>query len=142
MLARADGRVWVGERIGTPGAWQMPQGGIDEGEDPVEAGLRELEEETGVPKTLVTVEAVTSDWVTYDLPAELVGKLWNGRFRGQKQKWLLLRFHGRDRDIDIATAHPEFASWEWCDSNQLIARIVPFKRGVYEQVLAEFGDRL
>lgn len=142
VLARGDGRVFVGERIDTPGAWQMPQGGIDRGESPEEAGLRELEEETGVPRALVAVEAESADWVRYELPDNLVGKVWKGRYRGQEQKWLLLRFRGTDRDIDIRTAHPEFSRWEWSEVGDVARRIVPFKRAVYETVLAEFGPKL
>ena len=142
VLARGDGRVFVGERIDTPGAWQMPQGGIDEGETSEEAGLRELEEETGVPRSLVSVEAETADWVRYDLPDHLLGNVWKGKYRGQKQKWLLLRFQGVDADIDIRTAHPEFSRWEWSPANDVARRIVPFKREVYETVLAEFGPKL
>ena len=142
MLARGDGRVFVGERIDTPGAWQMPQGGIDKGETPTEAGLRELEEETGVPRSLVTVEAETRDWVRYDLPDHLLGKVWKGKYRGQEQKWLLLRFAGADADIDIRTAHPEFSRWEWSAADDVVRRIVPFKRAVYETVLAEFAPKL
>lgn len=142
MLARGDGRVFVGERIDTPGAWQMPQGGIDKGETPSEAGIRELEEETGVDRHLVSLEAETTDWVRYDLPDHLLGKLWKGRYRGQEQKWVLLRFTGVDEDIDIRTSHPEFSRWEWSDANDLLRRIVPFKREVYKAVLDELGPKL
>ncbi|MHA6347201.1 RNA pyrophosphohydrolase [Roseivivax sp. CAU 1761] len=143
MLANATGEVFVGQRIDSPqAAWQMPQGGIDAGETPREAALRELEEETGVPRDLVRVEAETADWVQYDLPAELIGKVWKGRFRGQRQKWFLLRFLGRDDQIRIATEHPEFSTWRWLPAGRLVESIVPFKRHVYEAVVAEFQDRL
>jgi putative (di)nucleoside polyphosphate hydrolase len=142
LLANRAGLVFAGERIDTPGAWQMPQGGIDAGETPRDAALRELHEETGVPPALVTVEAETAGWVRYDLPPELLGKVWKGRFRGQEQKWFLLRFAGRDAEIDIATAHPEFSRWRWLEPADLLARIVPFKRAVYAQVLGELGHRL
>ena len=143
MLVNDRGEVFVGQRIDTDGpAWQMPQGGVDAGETPRAAALRELEEEIGVPPDLVEVEAETRGWVTYDLPRELVPKVWNGRFRGQKQKWFLLRFRGQDSDIDIATEHPEFSEWRWLPPKDLPAAIVPFKRAVYERVLDEFGDRL
>ncbi len=142
VLARADGRVFAGERIDTPGAWQMPQGGIDRGETPRAAGLRELHEETGVVPERVKVEAETRGWITYDLPDHLLGRVWGGKYRGQEQKWLLARFHGSDAEIDIATAHPEFSTWAWMEADAVLASIVPFKRPVYEAVFAEFGPRL
>ena len=141
MLANHAGEVFVGQRKDSQvAAWQMPQGGIDAGETPRDAALRELEEETGVATGLVTVEAETRDWVRYDLPDDLIGKLWKGRYRGQKQKWFLMRFHGTDGDVNIFTDHQEFSEWRWLPVNELAANIVPFKRAVYEQVLAEFGD--
>lgn len=143
MLANADGRVFVGQRIDQDAtAWQMPQGGIDPGEAPRDAALRELWEETGVPADLVTVEAETSGWIPYELPHDLVPRIWKGRYKGQEQKWFLLRFHGRDSDVNIETEHPEFSKWQWLAPDQLIANIVPFKRVVYEQVMAEFGNRI
>lgn len=143
MLANADGHVFVGQRIDNPGpAWQMPQGGIDPGEDPRDAALRELWEETGVTSDKVVIEAETSGWVPYDLPHHLVPKLWKGRFRGQEQKWFLMRFHGDDSDVTIETEHPEFSRWRWLPPEDLVASIVPFKRAVYEAVLAEIGDKI
>lgn len=142
VLAGADGRVFVGERIDTPEAWQMPQGGIDKGESPRGAALRELQEEVGVAPEQVTVVAETAGWVRYDLPDHLVGNAFKGRFRGQDQKWFLLRFSGSDVDVSIDTDHPEFARWQWMMPDDLLAAIVPFKRGVYEQVFAEFASRL
>jgi putative (di)nucleoside polyphosphate hydrolase len=142
VLADTKGRVFTGERADTPGAWQMPQGGIDDGETPEVAALRELEEETGVPPALVTLEAQTPEWIRYDLPDQLVGKLWKGRFRGQEQKWILLRFHGDDSDIDITKHHREFVRWRWSTPDQVLAHIVPFKRDVYDRVIAAFRDRL
>ena len=143
MLANAEGRVFVGQRIDQDiTAWQMPQGGIDPGEAPRDAALRELWEETGVPADLVTVETETEGWIPYELPHDIVPRIWKGRYKGQEQKWFLLRFHGQDSDVNIETEHPEFSEWRWLDASELIANIVPFKRTVYERVMAEFGDRL
>ena len=143
MLANAEGRVFVGQRIDQDiTAWQMPQGGIDPGESPRDAALRELWEETGVPTDLVTVETETEGWIPYELPHDIVPRIWKGRYKGQEQKWFLLRFHGQDSDVNIETEHPEFSEWRWLDPAELIANIVPFKRTVYERVMAEFGDRL
>lgn len=143
MLANADGRVFVGQRIDQDAtAWQMPQGGIDPGEAPRDAALRELWEETGVSADLVTVEAETNGWIPYELPHDLVPRIWKGRYKGQEQKWFLLRFHGQDSDVNIETEHPEFSQWQWLAPDQLIANIVPFKRAVYEQVMDEFGNRI
>lgn len=138
MLVNDAGHVFVARRIDTPGdAWQMPQGGIDDGESPAEAALRELHEEVGTDKGEIIAE--TGDWLTYDLPDDLIGKVWKGRFRGQKQKWFLVRFTGRDSDIDIATDHPEFDAWRWMPLAEVPRHIVPFKRAIYEQVVAEFA---
>jgi len=143
MLVNPQGGVFTGQRIDSQvAAWQMPQGGIDPGETAQEAALRELWEETGVLQELVTVEAETADWVTYDLPHDLVPKIWKGRFRGQKQRWFLMRFHGTDAQINIQTDHPEFSEWTWLESRDLVDKIVPFKREVYAQVVAEFANRL
>lgn len=143
MLLNAQGDVFVGQRKDSDvAAWQMPQGGIDPGEDAQSAALRELEEETGVSPSLVTVVAQTETPVRYDLPHDLVPKLWKGRWRGQEQTWFLLRFHGTDADVNIATEHPEFSEWRWLPHGQLVANIVPFKRAVYETVVAEFTPHL
>ncbi len=143
MLANPAGHVFVGQRRDSDEpAWQMPQGGIDPGETPLEAGLRELREETGVTRDLVDILGETAGWHRYDLPDHLRGRVWGGRFRGQEQKWLLLRFLGRDAQIDIATEHPEFSRWRWLPPEALAAHIVAFKRPVYEAVLAEFAPLL
>jgi putative (di)nucleoside polyphosphate hydrolase len=143
MLVNPAGHVFVGQRIDYDGmAWQMPQGGIDPGEAPRDAALRELWEETGVPADLVSIEAETQGWLPYDLPHDIVPHIWKGRFRGQEQKWFLLRFHGQDAQVNIATQHPEFSEWRWLSPDLLVEHIVPFKRVVYEKVLAEFRDRL
>ncbi|OOY09018.1 MULTISPECIES: RNA pyrophosphohydrolase [unclassified Thioclava] len=143
VLMNPAGLVFAGQRIDNPGpAWQMPQGGIDKGEKPKEAALRELEEETGVNPDLVEIVAKTSDWVRYDLPHDLVPKIWNGRWRGQEQKWFLMRFLGSDDQVQIETDHPEFSVWQWMSFDELVENIVPFKRSVYEAVRAEFRDYL
>jgi putative (di)nucleoside polyphosphate hydrolase len=142
-LMNRAGALFAGQRIDTAAeAWQMPQGGVDPGEAPVEAALRELGEETGVPAGAVTVVAESPDWISYDLPADLVPKVWKGRFRGQKQLWFLMRLEGDDSLIDIRTAHPEFRTWRWARPEELLAMIVPFKRATYAAVFEAFGDRI
>jgi putative (di)nucleoside polyphosphate hydrolase len=141
MLLNAEAKVFVGQRIGMMReAWQMPQGGIDAGEEPRAAALRELEEETGTDKVRYLAE--TQGWLAYDLPPELVPKVWGGRYRGQRQKWFAMRFTGEDHDIDIQTARPEFGRWKWMEARALPRFIVPFKRALYEAVIAEFRDLL
>ncbi|MET4101027.1 putative (di)nucleoside polyphosphate hydrolase [Roseovarius sp. MBR-78] len=143
MLVNRDGHVFVGQRIDSDApAWQMPQGGIDAGESVREAALRELCEETGVTPDKVRIEAVTEDWLAYDLPHDLVPRIWKGRYRGQEQKWVLMRFLGQDGDVNIATDHPEFSEWRWLPPGDLLAQIVPFKRAVYAAVLDAFDSRI
>ncbi len=143
MLLNRDGHVFVGQRRDRDtDAWQMPQGGVDKGETARDAALRELWEETGVTSDLVEIIAETDGWLPYELPHDLVPKIWKGRYRGQEQKWFLIRFDGRDEQIEIATEHPEFSEWRWLEPNQLVANIVPFKREVYAQVVEAFSDRL
>ncbi|MEP1585627.1 MAG: RNA pyrophosphohydrolase [Tateyamaria sp.] len=143
MVLNADGQVWVGQRKdNSRDAWQMPQGGIDKDEDPRAAALRELEEETGITPDLVDVVAESSDWIPYELPHDLIPKLWKGKYRGQKQKWFLLRFSGSDAQVNIATEEPEFSAWRWMPVAELPDAIVPFKRDVYVAVLAAFSAHL
>jgi putative (di)nucleoside polyphosphate hydrolase len=140
MLANRQGLVFVGQRLDARyDAWQMPQGGIDEGEEPEMAAIRELGEETGIAPHHFDVIARSSREYFYDLPDEMVGRMWNARFRGQRQIWFLARFKGEDSDVNIATAHPEFGAWKWAEPATLPDIIVPFKRKLYEDVLAEFG---
>jgi len=143
MLINPQGFVFAAQRLDSAvPAWQMPQGGIDEGEDPRRAALRELQEEIGVPPALVQVVAETPGWLTYDLPHDIVPRMWKGRYRGQKQKWYLMRFLGQDAQIDIEQDHPEFSEWRWIDANSMIEAIVPFKRDIYRQVVEAFRPHL
>ncbi len=143
MLLNAERKVWVGKRIdNTDEAWQMPQGGIDKGEEPWATALRELEEETGIPPYLVEQIAECPERLKYDLPPELRGKLWGGKWKGQVQDWYLCRFLGLTSDIDIATKHPEFNAWQWIEPARLPDLIVPFKRDLYRRLLDEFAEHL
>ena len=143
MLLNDEGKVFVGARIdNTDDAWQMPQGGIDKGEEPWATALRELEEETGIPPRLVERLSTHPDRLRYDLPEELRGKLWGGKWKGQLQDWYLARFLGEDRDVNIATEHPEFRDWKWIDPDHLPDLIVPFKRDLYRRLLQHFADYL
>jgi len=143
MLVNRLGKVFVARRLdGSVDSWQMPQGGIDEGETPEVAALRELAEETGIVAAKVAIIGRSVEEHVYDLPDGLIGRLWDGRFRGQRQSWFCLRFLGQDGDIDIATEHPEFAEWRWADPDELPDLAVPFKRALYRAVLAEFRELL
>lgn len=140
VLINRDGLIFTARRRDTPDAWQMPQGGIDPGESVETAAERELQEETGVANARIIDRL--PDWVTYDLPDALVGKVWGGRYRGQKQMWVAMAFDGDDRDIDLDHHAPEFDAWRWSSPDSVLSDIVPFKRDVYERVLEHFRPHL
>ena len=143
MLLNAHGLAWVGRRIDNRDeAWQMPQGGLDEGEEPWAGALRELEEETGIAPSLVERIADHPQQLRYDIPDAIAASLWGGKWKGQIQDWFLARFTGSDDDVDIATAHPEFSHWQWVDPQLLPELIVPFKRDMYRAILDGFADHL
>ena len=138
-LFNSEGKVFVGERIDTPGAWQMPQGGIDEGEDLETAAMRELQEEVGTNNAEII--RIAEERIRYDLPEHLQNKLWNGVFAGQEQVWVAARFQGEDADINLNSFEPpEFSAWQWVDLKETIDLIVPFKRETYQQVISFFLD--
>ena len=141
MLANAENKIFVAKRIDMISeAWQMPQGGIDKGETPAEAAIRELGEEIGTAKAQTIEES--SGWYNYDLPPDLVPQIWGGKYRGQQQKWFLMRFTGQDSDINIETHNPEFSEWKWVDLHTLPDVIVPFKRQLYSELVKEFKNKL
>ena len=143
MLLNSERKVWVGARIDNPeDAWQMPQGGIDAGEEPWATALRELEEETGIAAELVEKIAECPERLRYELPEEWRSRLWGGKWIGQEQDWFLCRFLGEDSDVNIATAHPEFREWKWVEPDRLPDLIVPFKSDLYRRLLEEFADYL
>jgi len=143
MLLNRDGKVWVGQRLdSTLEAWQMPQGGLDPGEDAQDGALRELEEETGIARAKVEILARCPVELLYDLPDDLIGKMWNGKWRGQRQTWFLMRFLGEDEDVNLETPEPEFRAWKWAEPGDLPALIVPFKQRLYEDVLEAFAEWL
>jgi putative (di)nucleoside polyphosphate hydrolase len=143
MLINRDGKVFVGQRLdSTLEAWQMPQGGIDPGEDALTAAIRELGEEAGIAPHHVELIAQADEELRYDLPDDLIGKVWKGKWRGQRQRWFLFAFTGEDGDIDIATEHAEFRAWRWIDPHELPHVIVPFKRALYERILDIFSSHL
>jgi putative (di)nucleoside polyphosphate hydrolase len=141
MLLNKQGDIFIGNRADIPGDhWQMPQGGIDEGESPETAALREMKEEVGSDNAIILDQ--TNGWFSYDLPYHVSRRIWKGRYRGQKQKWFLLQFQGDDQDIDLTTHHPEFDEWKWVTMAQLPDLIVPFKRDVYDQVITCFKHQI
>jgi putative (di)nucleoside polyphosphate hydrolase len=143
MLLNPERKVFVAQRLdSTLNAWQMPQGGLDDGEDAEAGALRELQEETGVTPDKVEIVARAPRELYYDLPDDLLGKIWGGRWRGQRQTWFLMRFTGTDADIDIETEHPEFSAWKWAEPAELPRLIVPFKRKLYGELLEIFAKWL
>ena len=143
MLINAENKVWVGQRLDSKlEAWQMPQGGLDPGEEPLQGALRELEEETGIRPELIEILYRAKEELTYDLPEDLVGKVWKENWRGQRQTWFLARFLGRDEDVNLQTAEPEFRAWKWADAVELPILIVPFKKKLYEDVIEAFAHQL
>ena len=140
MLLNKDGQILVARRIDhQSNYWQMPQGGIDKDETPGVAALRELEEEIDVKPAAVEILDQTEDWIRYDLPADLIGKIWKGKYRGQEQKWFCLRFLGQDTMINLDTDHPEFLDWKWIEPEELTNLVIPFKYHVYEMLIERFG---
>jgi putative (di)nucleoside polyphosphate hydrolase len=143
MLRNPQGNIFVGQRFDNSSeAWQMPQGGVDDGVDYETAAIRELGEEAGIAADLVSIIAQTREELLYDLPPELMGRMWGGRYRGQRQHWVLMDFLGDDSDIDIHTEHQEFRAWRWVQTDDLVSLIVPFKRELYANVLRAFASHL
>ena len=142
VIFQSDKKIFTGRRLDNTSAWQMPQGGMDENEVPLETAYREMFEETGISKDKVSLVGITKKWYRYDLPSEIQSRFWGGKYRGQSQKWFLFEFIGEDTDINISTKTPEFCEWRWSSIDDLIEKIVPFKMELYKKVLEEFKYQL
>ena len=142
VIFQSDKKIFTGRRLDNTSAWQMPQGGMDENEVPLETAYREMFEETGISKDKVSLVGITKKWYRYDLPSEIQSRFWGGKYRGQSQKWFLFEFIGEDTDINISTKTPEFCEWRWSSIDDLIEKIVPFKMELYKKVLEEFKHQL
>ena len=138
VIINNQSEIFTGRRLDNTKAWQMPQGGIDDNEIPLEAAYREMGEETGIKKCKVALLKQSKLWYRYDLPQEIQGKFWGGKFRGQSQKWFLFKFIGIDSDINIETKDPEFSDWRWSKKTDMLDSIVPFKKSLYQSVLKDF----
>ena len=138
VIINYQDKIFTGRRLDSTKAWQMPQGGIDNTEIPIEAAYREMLEETGIEKSKVALLKQSKLWYRYDLPKEIQGKFWGGKFRGQSQKWFLFQFNGGDEDINIETKYQEFSEWKWSEKTDMLYSIVPFKRSLYQCVLKDF----
>ena len=142
VIINDQSKIFTGRRLDSSKAWQMPQGGIDDKEIPLEAAYREMLEETGIEKSKVVLIKQSKNWYRYDLPREIQSKFWGGRFRGQSQKWFLFQFNGIDVDINIETEDQEFSDWKWSKKSHMLESIVPFKKRVYEDILSQFSAQL